>query len=87
MADNSENSELYNIMCWEFERKLDSQSRFAVPSEWRSGQDAEVYVLIPGKDHTLQMYTNAVFQERFMEKFKSLSPAKADEAKKIRQLC
>ncbi len=71
---------------WEFERKLDSQNRFAVPAEWRSGNPEGVFILIPGKEATLQLYPYTVFNERIMSKLKKLSPGNPEDLKKLRQL-
>lgn len=73
-------------MSWEFERKLDNQNRFAVPSEWRDDNADGIFILIPGKDATLQLYPNAVFEERIMSRLKKLSPGNPDDLRKLRYL-
>ena len=86
MSDSSADISHFCGMSWEFERKLDSQNRFAVPQEWRSENADGIFILIPGKDATLQLYTSSVFDERIMSKLKKLSPGNPDDLRKLRQL-
>ena len=84
--ESSGNSGKFCRMSWEFERKLDNQNRFAVPSEWRDDNTDGVFILIPGKDSTLQLYPNAIFEERIMSRLKQLSPGNPDDLRKLRYL-
>ena len=74
------------ILSGNCEYKLDSQHRVAVPSEWRSQSPTGCFVLIPGRDRTLQLYTEAVFNERIGSKLNSLSPSNKEDLMKLRQL-
>ena len=61
-----------------FTHTIDSQRRFAIPSEWRSGKGAEDrFVLLPAKDNLIQMIPEVTFQREILEKAKKLSLADA----------
>lgn len=61
-----------------FTHTIDSQRRFAIPSEWRKGGAAEDrFVLLPAKDNLIQMIPEVTFQQEILEKAKKLSLADA----------
>lgn len=72
-------------MSRDFIHKLDGQNRMAIPSDWR-GSGSGIFMLIPGKESTLQIYPESVFNERILSKLKKLSPANPDDLRKLRQL-
>ena len=86
MANDTKTTSNLCILSGSFEYKLDSQRRVAVPSEWRSQSPTGCFVLIPGRDQTLQLYTEEVYNERIGAKLNSLSPSNPADLKKLRQL-
>ena len=86
MANDTKTTSNFCILSGNCEYKLDSQHRVAVPSDWRSQSPTGCFVLIPGRDRTLQLYTEEVYQERIGNKLKKLSPSNADDLKKLRML-
>ncbi len=86
MANDTNPTSSFCILSGNCEYKLDSQHRVAVPSDWRSQTPTGCFVLIPGRDRTLQLYTEAVYQERIGNKLKKLSPSNADDLRKLRML-
>ncbi len=56
----------------EFQHSIDKQRRVAIPREWRS-DDAEVYYLMPGRDHSVQVMPRDHFMEQVYEKVKNVS--------------
>lgn len=71
------------FFCDEFEHTLDSQRRFAIPSEWRyQGADSR-FVIIPARDSILQLYTYQGFKDIILSKLSHMSPANAKEAKEL----
>ena len=86
MANDTKTTSSFCILSGNCEYKLDSQHRVAVPSEWRSQSPTGCFVLIPGRDKTLQLYTEAVFNERIGAKLNSLSPSNKEDLMKLRQL-
>ena len=86
MANDTKTSSSFCILSGNCEYKLDSQCRVAVPSDWRSQSPTGCFVLIPGRDQTLQLYTEEVYNERIGAKLNSLSPSNPADLKKLRQL-
>jgi len=86
MPNDTNSTSGFCILSGNCEYKLDSQHRVAVPSEWRSQSPTGCFVLIPGRDKTLQLYTEAVFNERIGAKLNSLSPSNKEDLMKLRQL-
>ena len=86
MPDDTKTTSNFCILSGHCEYKLDSQHRVAVPSDWRSPSPSGCFVLIPGRDQTLQLYTEEVYQERIGNKLKKLSPSNASDLKKLRML-
>lgn len=84
MPDTPETAKVEACLSRDFVFSLDAQRRVAIPSEWRSAGGC--FMLIPGKESTLQLYPAAVFNERILSKFKKLSPANPDDLRKLRQL-
>lgn len=76
----------FNCMSNDFVFKIDSQRRVAVPSEWREDSPDGIFVVIPGKESTLQLYPSKTFQEKIMPKLAKLSPANPDDLRKLRRL-
>ena len=74
------------ILSGNCEYKLDSQHRVAVPSDWRSQSPSGCFVLIPGRDQTLQLYTEEVYNDRIGSRLKKLSTSNAADLKKLRML-
>ncbi|MBR6240256.1 MAG: hypothetical protein IKQ82_02250 [Lentisphaeria bacterium] len=74
------------VLSGSFEYKLDSQNRVAVPSEWRKQSPTGCFVLIPGRDQTLQLYTKEVYNERIGARLNALSPSNPADLKKLRQI-
>ncbi len=86
MANDTKTTSTFCILSGSCEYKLDSQHRVAVPSDWRSQTPTGCFVLIPGRDQTLQLYTEEVYNERIGAKLNSLSPSNPVDLKKLRQL-
>ncbi len=76
--------DIFDCLCRDFVFSMDGQGRIAVPADWRGNSCR--FVIIPGKDATLQMYPAEVFQERILPKFKKLSPTNANDLAKLREL-
>ena len=70
----------------DFVFSIDAQGRVAIPATWRKTDTKSVFMLIPGKERTLQLYPAEVFSERILPKMKALSAANPDELRKLRQL-
>jgi len=86
MANDTNPTSNLCILSGSFEYKLDSQNRVAVPSDWRKQSPTGCFVLIPGRDQTLQLYTKEVYDARIGSKLNSLSPSNPDDLRKLRQL-
>ena len=86
MANDTNPTSSFCILSGNCEYKLDSQHRVAVPSDWRSQSPSGCFVLIPGRDQTLQLYTKEVYNERIGAKLNSLSPSNPADLKKLRQM-
>ena len=86
MANDTKTTSNFCILSGNCEYKLDSQHRVAVPSDWRSQSPTGCFVLIPGRDQTLQLYTEEVYQDRIGAKLKKLSTSNAADLKKLRIL-
>jgi MraZ protein len=86
MANDTKTTSNFCILSGNCEYKLDSQRRVAVPSDWRTQSPTGCFVLIPGRDQTLQLYTEEVYNERIGAKLNSLSPSNPADLKKLRQL-
>jgi len=83
---DEENTCKFTLFSGSVENKLDSQHRVAVPADWRNENPGGVFVLMPGRDKTLQLYTPSVYQEKFKSKLQSISPVNASEQNKLRFL-
>ena len=86
MPDDTKTTSSFCILSGHCEYKLDSQHRVAVPSDWRSQSTTGCFVLIPGRDQTLQLYTEEIYNERIGAKLKKLSTSNAADLKKLRML-
>ncbi len=86
MENDTKTTSNFCILSGSCEYKLDSQHRVAVPSDWRKQSPSGCFVLIPGRDQTLQLYTEEVYNERIGKKLNSLSPSNPADLKKLRQL-
>ena len=86
MANDTNTTSNICILSGSFEYKLDSQNRVAVPADWRKQSPSGWFVLIPGRDQTLQLYTKEVYNDRIGAKLNSLSPSNPADLKKLRQL-
>lgn len=86
MENGMEAKKRFCLMSGESEHKLDVQRRIAVPADWRSESPTGRFVLIPGRDRTLQLYTEDVFQEKIMSRLARLSPVDAGDLQKMRAL-
>lgn len=86
MANDTNTTSTFCILSGNCEYKLDSQNRVAVPSDWRKQSPTGCFVLIPGRDQTLQLYTEEVYNARIGAKLNSLSPSNPADLKKLRQL-
>ena len=86
MANDAKTTTNNCILSGNCEYKLDSQHRVAVPSDWRTQSPSGCFVLIPGRDQTLQLYTEEVYDERIGAKLNSLSVSNPADLKKLRQL-
>ena len=86
MANDTNTTSNFCILSGNCEYKLDSQNRVAVPSDWRKQSPTGCFVLIPGRDQTLQLYTEEVYNERIGKKLNALSPSNPADLKKLRQL-
>ena len=63
---------------------IDAQGRVAVPADWRAG--CTTFMLIPGKEATLQLYPEATFNELIMPKLRQISATDPIALKMRRQL-
>lgn len=63
---------------------IDAQGRVAVPADWRANSTA--FVLIPGKEATLQLYPETTFEEQIMPKLRQISATDPVALKMRRQL-
>ena len=86
MANDTKTTSSFCILSGNCEYKLDSQHRVAVPSDWRKQSPSGCFVLIPGRDQTLQLYTEEVYNERIGSKLNQLSPSNKEDLMKLRQL-
>ena len=86
MPDDTKTTSSFCILSGNCEYKLDSQHRVAVPSDWRTQSPTGCFVLIPGRDQTLQLYTEEVYNERIGAKLKKLSTSNAADLRKLRML-
>ena len=86
MANDTNTTSNICILSGSFEYKLDSQNRVAVPADWRKQSPSGWFVLIPGRDQTLQLYTEEIYSERIGAKLKKLSTSNAADLKKLRML-
>ena len=86
MANDTNTTSSFCILSGNCEYKLDSQHRVAVPSDWRSQSPSGCFVLIPGRDQTLQLYTEEVYNDRIGSRLKKLSTSNAADLKKLRML-
>ena len=86
MASDTKTTSSFCILSGNCEYKLDSQHRVAVPSDWRSQTPTGCFVLMPGRDRTLQLYTEDVYNERIGSKLNQLSPSNKEDLMKLRQL-
>jgi len=86
MANDTNSTSSFCILSGNCEYKLDSQHRVAVPSDWRSQSPSGCFVLIPGRDQTLQLYTEEVYNDRIGSRLKKLSTSNAADLKKLRML-
>ena len=86
MANDTNTTSIFCILSGNCEYKLDSQNRVAVPSDWRKQSPTGCFVLIPGRDQTLQLYTEEVYNARIGAKLNALSPSNPADLKKLRQL-
>lgn len=82
----TEQADILNCLGRDFVFSIDTQGRVAIPAEWRENGRQNVFMLIPGKEATLQLYPVAVFSERIMPKLKALSAANPDDLRKLRTL-
>ena len=60
-----------------FSHTVDPQRRLAIPSEWRSGDAGDCFVLLPARDHLIQAIPEKTFQEEILSAAKKLSLADA----------
>jgi len=64
----------------EFEYTVDAQRRLAIPSAWRApASEANHFVLLPGRDRSLQLVPAAMFEE-LLVKLRKVSFADAQAA-------
>ena len=64
MANDTKTTSTFCILSGNCEYKLDSQHRVAVPSDWRSQAPTGCFVLMPGRDRTLQLYSEEIYDAR-----------------------
>ena len=67
----------------EYEHTLVAQRRVAIPASWRG---CGRFVLLPGKDHSIQMMTVETFREMVVEKTKKLSLGNMEDARNLARL-
>ena len=67
----------------EFEHTLDAQRRVAIPAAWRG---CSRFVLLPAKDHAIQMMTVDTFREMVLDKTKKLSLVTVSDARNLARL-
>ena len=71
----------------EFEYKLDTQRRLAVPSCWRAENPSGRYTLIRARDGVLQLYPEQAFNEQYAEKLMRLRTGNAEDMRLARSFC
>ena len=86
MANDTKTTSNFCILSGNCEYKLDSQHRVAVPSDWRSQAPTGCFVLMPGRDRTLQLYSEEIYDARIGSKLNALSPSNPADLMKLRQL-
>ena len=86
MANDTKTTSTFCILSGNCEYKLDSQHRVAVPSDWRSQAPTGCFVLMPGRDRTLQLYSEEIYDARIGSKLNALSPSNPADLMKLRQL-
>ena len=67
----------------EFEHTLDAQRRVAIPAAWRG---CSRFVLLPAKDHAIQMMTVDTFREMVLDKTKKLYLGNVSDARNLARL-
>ncbi len=67
----------------EYEHTLDAQRRVAIPAGWRG---CGRFILLPGKDHSIQMMTVETFREMVLDKTKKLSLGNMEDARNLARL-
>lgn len=68
----------------EFEYKLDSQRRIAVPAVWRAENPGGHFTLIRARDGILQLYPEQAFNERYGAVLMKLRTGNAEDMKLAR---
>ena len=63
---------------------MDKQRRFAIPKEWR--QDGNVFYLLPGRDHSVQILPEEIFEEEVFSKAKNVSFASRSKSNALANL-
>ena len=71
----------------EYEYKLDSQRRIAVPAPWRMENPGGKFMVIRAKGNVLQMYPEQAFVDRFAEKLWKRNPGDPKQMQAIRDFC
>lgn len=74
MAKDRKNSDSELLFVGEFIYAIDSQRRFAIPSEWRAKEKGNKFFILPGRHNSLQLMTPAYF-EKLADKLKKVSIA------------
>ena len=67
----------------EYEHTLDSQRRVAIPAAWRS---CSRFVLLPSRDHAVQMMPVETFREMVLDKTRKLSLGNVEDARNLARL-
>lgn len=67
----------------EYEHTLDTQRRVAIPAAWRG---CSRFVLLPSRDHAIQMMSVDTFREMVLDKTRKLSLGNVEDARNLARL-
>ncbi len=71
------------IFTGEVEHSLDAQRRISIPSEWRTKEGSNRFVMLPAKGSTLQLVPFQTFKEEILSKAKKASLANANDMRDL----
>lgn len=67
---------------------IDSQRRIAIPKEWRTtaNKKSAVFYLLPGRDRSIQIIPNELFESEVLENIKKVSFANAEQTRALARI-